>query len=94
MCPDSGPYYTHPDGNRCVNDCPEGYKEDGGTGCEAFAFCHSTCGNLCQSPNNAALCSECPTTLAPYLPYNPLNTPPGACTLPSDNNAQIMITVS
>lgn len=91
-CPDTGSYYTHPDLTSCVNDCPDGYDENGGTGCVAFEFCHSTCGNTCSPTRNAATCSTCPTTLSTYLPYNTL-TPPGACTLPAANNAQLMLTV-
>jgi hypothetical protein len=89
-CLDAGPYYTHPDIVSCVNDCPDGFNEDGGTGCIPFAFCHSTCADTCNSPNNAAQCSACPTTLSGYLPYDTLATPPGACTLPSANNAQLV----
>lgn len=76
-CPLVEPYYKHrtdlrcvsvctPDyadipNNVCVNNCPNGFTEDG-VNCKTFEFCHSTCGQ-CAVKNNVNQCTTCLSTL-------------------------------
>jgi hypothetical protein len=65
--------------------------------CVPTQLCHSTCGT-CQINNDPSQCSACSSTLStslstPTFTYNTL-TPPGACTLPTTNNAQLLMTVN
>jgi hypothetical protein len=91
VCPSSGTYYMHPNTVECVSECPNGYKISGNL-CVPIALCHSTC-NACQTANDASQCSSCSSTFTTSFPYDTL-TPPGACTLPLTNNAQLLLTIN
>jgi len=90
ICP-TAPYFKHPSLNECVADCPNGYTESGNN-CVPTQLCHSTCAT-CGTKNDATQCSTCSSTLTSSLVYDVL-TPPGSCSLPATNNAQLLLTVS
>lgn len=88
-CPDTSPYQKHPSLGKCVNDCPDGYTEDGNN-CVPFAFCHSSCSN-CDSKVSSTQCSSCSSDLA-GLNYDTFSGP-APCALTSTNNAQLLIAI-
>jgi hypothetical protein len=90
ICP-TAPYFKHPSLNKCVDDCPDGYTESGNN-CVPTQLCHSTC-DTCGTKNDATQCSACSSTLTSSLIYSVL-TPPGSCSLPATNNAQLLLTVN
>lgn len=81
----------HPNTVECVSECPNGYKISANE-CVPIALCHSTC-NTCEIKNDPTQCSLCSSTFTSSFPYDSL-TPPGACTLPVDNNAQLLLTIN
>ena len=94
LCPASPPYFKLANAAECVADCPAGYTESGND-CVPTQMCHSTC-DTCALENNAAQCSTCATTLSATtsLTFTSPATPPGPCTLPATNNAQLLLTVN
>jgi hypothetical protein len=74
-----------------VSDCPDGYTESGNN-CVPIQLCHSTC-DTCETKNEATQCLTCSSTLTSSLIYNVL-TPPGSCSLPVTNNAQLLLTIN
>lgn len=90
-CPVSGTYYKHPTLDKCVSDCPDGFKEDGGTGCVKYEFCHSTCAT-CDSKIDGSSCLSC-WTESGSLFSNETLVAPGQCALSPTNNAQLVETI-
>jgi hypothetical protein len=91
LCPDLTPYFKLDGVNECVADCPNGFTEDGDL-CVPTKLCHSTCGT-CSIKGDPTKCSTCSSTFSSSFAYNTL-TPPGSCTLPVANNAQLLMTVN
>jgi hypothetical protein len=73
-----------------VADCPDGYTESENL-CVSTQLCHSTCAT-CSVKNDQTKCSTCSSTLT-SLVYNTL-IPPGSCSLPATNNAQLLMTIN
>jgi hypothetical protein len=92
-CPDLTPYYQDPFLPRCVENCQDGYTENG-TSCVILEMCHSTCGT-CSVKNNADQCLTCSSvfTSLSYVPFATGQTV-GSCAVTATSNAQLLITVN